>query len=101
MLSRYQLILAAVTVAAGPIAAQTTTPPPAPVPTPLTPAQEAHLLSLGKTYTRWFLAGHADSLAAAYSTEMLEKTGGVENIRQQMTQVRSAPERKSPCWWRK
>jgi len=85
-----QMILAAMSLAAAPLSAQVPAAPPAAAPAPppvLTPAQEARFLQLGKTYTRWFLAGKADSLAGVYETTALLRMGGVENIRQQMAQV--------------
>lgn len=76
-----------------PLTAQTATPPaatPASAPAPmekLSPADEARFLALGKTYTRWFLSGKADSMIAVFSPETMEKMGGIEGLRGMMNQV--------------
>lgn len=76
---------------ATPLAAQTPAPatPPAAAPAPvkLTAEQEAQMTALGKTYTRWFLAGSADSLATAFDADMLTKVQGVGGITEMMGQI--------------
>jgi hypothetical protein len=83
--------VAAALFGTAPLAAQTTPAPaaaPAAAPaTPLSPAEEARLLELGKTYTRWFLTGKADSLVGAFAPDMAEKVGGVEGVQQMMNQI--------------
>ncbi|MDX2262824.1 MAG: hypothetical protein SFU84_14120 [Gemmatimonadales bacterium] len=78
-------------LAAAPLAAQTPAPaaPPAAAPAPvkLTAEQEAKMAALGKTYTRWFLGGQADSLATAFDAEMLTKVQGVGGITEMMGQI--------------
>jgi len=79
-------------LAAAPLAAQTPAPPAppsaAPAPPPrLTAQQESEFLVLGKTYTRWFLAGSADSLASAFDAEMLTRVEGVDGISKMMWQI--------------
>lgn len=70
-------VLTAVTA---PLAAQTAEKPALKAPLTLTAADSARYLELGRTYTRWFLAGKADSLATGMDAEILEKQGGVEGI---------------------
>ena len=79
--------LSALLLAAAPLAAQTTPAPAAAPAIPLSPADEARFLALGKTYTRWFLTGKADSLMGAFAPEMAEKVGGVEGVQQMMNQI--------------
>jgi hypothetical protein len=75
-------------LAAAPLAAQTPqSPAPAPAPIKMTPEQEAKLLALGKTYTRWFLGWQADSLASAFDPETLTKVQGVSGISAMMEQI--------------
>lgn len=78
----------AVFALAAPLAAQTTAPAaPAAAPAKLTPEEEARFLALGKTYTRWFLAGKADSMLTAFDPEAAEKAGGIEGIRGMMNSL--------------
>lgn len=78
----------ALTLAALPLAAQTpVVAQVASAPAPLTPAEEARFLALGKTYTRWFLGGKADSLLAVMAPETAEKVGGIDGVRDMMNQV--------------
>ncbi len=72
-----------------PLGAQTptTAPAAAAAAAKLTAEQEARLLALGKTYTRWFLGGQADSLASAFDAEMLAKVQGVQGITEMMGQI--------------
>jgi len=78
-------------LAAAPLAAQTPAPaaPPAAAPAPakLTAEQETKMTALGKTYTRWFLAGTVDSLAAVYDPKLLERVNGVAGIVEMMQQI--------------
>ena len=82
---------AAILLATTPLAAQTTPAPTltpvAATPAPLSPADEARFLALGKTYTRWFLTGKADSLVAAIAPDRAEKVGGIDGLREGMNQV--------------
>lgn len=87
MLRRTLVSLALLWVSTVPLRAQTTVAAAAIVPAKLTPAEEARFLALGKEYTRWFLAGKADSLLAVLSPETVEKVGGIEGLREQMAQV--------------
>ena len=81
--------LTAALFATAPLAAQTSSAPSAAtaVAAPLSVAEEAALLALGKTYTRWFLTGKADSLVGAFAPDMAEKVGGVEGVQQMMNQI--------------
>ncbi|MBK9548239.1 MAG: hypothetical protein IPO52_03780 [Gemmatimonadetes bacterium] len=77
-------------LATAPVAAQTTAPAApvaAPAPVKLTPEQETKLTALGKTYTRWFFAGLADSLAGVFDAGMLAKAEGVAGITAMMQQI--------------
>ncbi|MBA2291965.1 MAG: hypothetical protein H0W15_05845 [Gemmatimonadales bacterium] len=62
-------------------------PPALKAPLTLTAADSARYLELGRTYTRWFLAGQADSLVAVTDPAALEKMGGPEGIQTVMEQV--------------
>jgi hypothetical protein len=74
--------------AAVPLSAQTpTVAPAAAAPAPLTPAEEARFFALGKTYTRWFLSGKADSMLAVMAPETVEKVGGIDGMREMMNQI--------------
>jgi|CXWL01.1.fsa_nt_gi hypothetical protein len=77
-------------LAAAPLSAQTPAPAAAPVAAPvpkLTAEQETKLTALGKTYTRWFFAGLADSLAGVFDAGMLAKAEGVAGITAMMQQI--------------
>jgi hypothetical protein len=76
-------------LAAAPLAAQTPAPaaPAATAPAKLSPDEEARLLELGKKYTRWFLAGHADSLVTVFNPELLPRMGGIAGIADMMQQI--------------
>ncbi len=75
---------AAMTAAgAVPLAAQATEKPALQAPVTLTAADSARFLALGSKYTRWFMAGQADSLATGMDPEALVNLGGVEKILQQ------------------
>lgn len=78
-------------LAAAPLAAQTPAPaaPPAAAPAPvkLTAEQETKLTALGKTYTRWFLAGAADSLVSVFDAKLHERVNGVVGITEMMQQI--------------
>lgn len=93
MFRRASIRIASLCFAASPLAAQTATPAAAPAaaavaaPAKLTPDEEAHFLDLGKTYTRWFLAGKADSMITAFTAESVEKMGGIDGLRNMMNQV--------------
>lgn len=88
----YRTVLPLVALlAAAPLAAQTPAPAaptaPAPPPAKLTAEQETKLAALGKTYTRWFLGGQADSLAGAFDADMLARVQGVGGIAEMMGQI--------------
>jgi hypothetical protein len=78
-------------LASAPLAAQTPAPatPPAAAPAPvkLTAEQESQMMALGKTYTRWFLAGAVDSLAAVFDAKLLERVNGVAGINEMVQQI--------------
>jgi hypothetical protein len=76
-------------LAAAPLAAQTPAPaaPAATAPAKLSPDEEARLLELGKKYTRWFLAGNADSLVTVFNPELLPRMGGIAGIADMMQQI--------------
>lgn len=76
---RFSLITALLAAPVATLAAQDG-PPAMKAPLTLTAADSARYLELGRTYTRWFLAGQADSLATGMDAELLEKQGGVEGI---------------------
>ena len=76
---RSLILAAAVTGAAAPLAAQSADKPAGPA--TLTSADSARYLEIGKSATRWMLAGHADSLATALDPEALEKAGGVNGLK--------------------
>lgn len=86
---RLPLLPAMALLLVAPVAAQTPTMAPAApaAAAKLTPEQEAKLLALGKTYTRWFLAGKADSLIAAMAPGTLEELGGVAGLEDVMARV--------------
>jgi hypothetical protein len=72
--------LLAITTA--PLAAQTATPA-----TALSAADSTHLMELGHTYTRWLLAGRADSLAGAARPEFLNAIGGAAGLTEQVAML--------------
>lgn len=87
---RLPLIAALALAAASPLAAQTPATAPAaakPAAVKLTPAQETHLLALGKKYTQWFLGGNADSMVAAMDPVAFEKMGGLDGMLTMMGQI--------------
>ena len=84
----HRRILAALIVAgAAPLAAQTAEKPALQAPLSLTAADSARFLALGKSYTRWLLRGHADSLVAAMDPRALEQLGGIERVQQQTDMI--------------
>lgn len=84
----HRRILAALVIAgAAPLAAQTADKPALQPPITLTAADSARFLALGKTYTRWFLSGKADSLATAIEPKSLEGLGGIDGIVQAQANV--------------
>ncbi|MEP6590818.1 MAG: hypothetical protein ABJC19_06520 [Gemmatimonadota bacterium] len=87
-MTRFSLLPTVLLLSAVPLAAQTA---PAPVsaasPITLTPAKEQQLFDLGQRYTRWFLAGRADSVLGAMAPETATEMGGIEGVRQMMDQV--------------
>lgn len=68
-------------LAAIPLAAQT------PTPTPLSAADSTHLMELGRTYSRWLLAGRVDSLVSVMTPDFLESSGGAAGVSERMGQV--------------
>ena len=82
-----KMLVALAVVAVAPLAAQDAAKPELQPPATLTSSDSARFLGLGKTYTRWFLTGKADSLATAMSAESLERLGGVDRIRQQQDMI--------------
>lgn len=87
-MSRLSTLAAAALLSAAPLAAQTATPTAdTPKAAPFSPADEARFMALGKTYTRWFLNGRADSLLGAMDPATAEKMGGIESIRENMNTV--------------
>jgi hypothetical protein len=79
MARRFQLLVVAVVTAVAPLSAQITPAPPPP-PAPLTSAEEARLMDLGRTYTRWFLHASTDSLAGAMDLGTFLKSGGMTQL---------------------
>jgi hypothetical protein len=78
------LALAVITAGgAVPLGAQTAEKPALQAPVTLTAADSARFLALGSKYTRWFIAGQADSLATGMDPQVLERLGGVEKILEQ------------------
>ena len=76
---RFQAVVLAMVFAVAPLGAQIApTPPPATAPLP--PAEEAHFMALGRTYTRWFLHGSTDSLADAVDMGTFLKSGGTTQL---------------------
>ncbi len=62
--------------------------PPLKQPLSVTAADSSRFLTLGRTYTRWFLAGTHDSLAAATEDPTLVRMGGlagIESLRARVT----------------
>lgn len=87
---RHTLFPLVALLAAAPMAAQTpapAAPAAAPAPVKLTAEQEARMTALGKTYTRWFFAGAADSLATAFAPDMLKSVEGVAGITAMMERM--------------
>lgn len=75
-------------VGVAPLAAQTpATTPALQAPVTLTAADSARFLALGQKYTRWFLAGNADSLLAAVHPSAVEGLGGLEGVREAQGRV--------------
>ena len=72
---------------AAPLAAQTADKPAPQPPAKLSAADSARYLELGKSASRWMMAGHADSLAAALDPEALTKAGGVEGLKTMQAQM--------------
>jgi hypothetical protein len=72
----------AFSLAAMPLAAQTSPPQPPPF-VPFTQAEHDRYLARGKQVMGWFLAGHADSLLTALGGEMAAQMD-LAGIRQQM-----------------
>lgn len=66
-----------------PLAAQAPEKPALQPPVTLSAADSARFLALGSKYTRWFIAGQADSLATGMDPETLERLGGVDKIVEQ------------------
>lgn len=93
MVRRCLFPLAALALGVVPAHAQTAAPATtattvsAATPIMLTAADAARLTELGKTYTRWFLAGKADSLLSAFTPESAENAGGIDGVREMMNQV--------------
>ncbi len=83
---RLVLTVALLVAPAASLAAQDAAPELKP-PLTMNAADSARFLALGKTYTRWFLAGQSDSLVAATDSAALEKMGGPEGIQTVMEQV--------------
>jgi hypothetical protein len=83
------MILALMAAPAATLAAQGAASPAPELKPPLTlnAADSARYLALGKTYTRWFLAGQADSLIAVTDPAALEKMGGPDGFQTVMEQV--------------
>jgi hypothetical protein len=79
MSNRVCSIVSAAIFAAAPLSAQVSPSAP-PAPAPLTPAEEARFIGLGRTYTRWFLHSDADSLAGAMDMGTFLKAGGTTQL---------------------
>ncbi|MES2123319.1 MAG: hypothetical protein V4503_01400 [Gemmatimonadota bacterium] len=89
-MNRWHLLPTALLLAAAaPLSAQTAAAPTvsASAPLKLTPADEKRLFDAGQRYTRWFLAGRADSLMGVLSAETATQINGIEGIRDMMGQV--------------
>ena len=83
--------------APAPTAAPTAAPAAAAAPAPvvLTATQEQRIIAVGKQATAYFMAFKADSLAAMFASDALERIGGVAGISQLLAQVQEhggAPE---------
>jgi hypothetical protein len=78
------MITAAMALVTLPLTAQDA-PPAAPPPfKPFTEVETERYMALGKQIQGWFLAGHADSILAVASPEVVERMGGIDGVRQQM-----------------
>jgi len=95
MSTRVCSIASAAILAAAPLSAQVS-PPAQPSPAPLSPAEEARFISLGRTYTRWFLHSDADSLAGAMDMGTFLKAGGTTQLvaNSQLVSEQAGTERK-------
>ncbi len=84
---RFSMMVAMLAIPSASLAAQEAAPPALKPPVTLTAADSARYLALGKSYTRWFLNAHVDSLVAVIDPASLEQMGGADGVHKTMQQV--------------